>query len=451
MKTVTRGLRALLRNPLRSGLLAALLTVSISLTLVMITVDSAFGKRMDDVKNEVGSNVTVSVPNNFVRGMFGDTTETDTTEDEETVTLTNEQAESIADIEHVTSLNGELSEFDIDTTLTAPELTLPEGMDLPEGADMPDTSEFEQTVGATGYSDPASIVGTGDTGTALASGRIWTSDESDSNVAIISDSIAEANALEVGSTFTIGDETIEVIGITSGGTSFGRAASIFLPLTTAQRVFDRSGELTTISLEVDDIANVEAVATTVSDRLGSDYDVSTSADTYDQIAGTLQDARNSSRLALVVSALSAALVILFGIVLAARQRIKEIGVMKAIGAANSQVVAQFGVETLVIGLTAGILGALITFPIAQSVADGLISSDSSSGGPGRGGGGGAFFSAAQGAGNAAGGVLGGVDVAVSPVIFVYALLFAGVLAVIASIGPAWQVARVRPAEVLRHD
>ena len=51
----------------------------------------------------------------------------------------------------------------------------------------------------------------------------------------------------------------------------------------------------------------------------------------------------------------------------------------------------------------------------------------------------------------AGGLLGDVDVAVSPEIFLYALGIALVLAVVASVVPAWYAARVKPAEVLRYE
>lgn len=66
-------------------------------------------------------------------------------------------------------------------------------------------------------------------------------------------------------------------------------------------------------------------------------------------------------------------------------------------------------------------------------------------------GGGPTFFTADGAGNVASGVASSIDAAVSPMVFVYALLFAALLALISSIGPAWQVSRVRPAEVLRYE
>jgi ABC-type lipoprotein release transport system permease subunit len=457
MKTAARGLRALLRNPMRSGLLAALLAVSICLILVMLTVDSAFGKRMDEVKNDVGSNVTVTEPHEMGPKMSSEdgatTDDTGTADGSTTAPLTNDIAAQLGELDHVSSVIGELDASEIDSTLTAPPLLGPDGQPAPEGAVLRiagggEDDEALPNILTKGTSDPASILSSADTGASLIDGRLFTADEADADVAVISQALADENDLQVGDTFNIGATTIEVIGIVSGASGFAPIA-VYIPLSTAQRVLEQTGELSRITLKVDDVDNVNAVAAAAQEVVGDDYEVETSLDQYERIAGTLEDAQNSSRLALIVCLGAASLVILFGIVLASRQRIKEIGVMKAVGAANRQVVAQFGLETLMIGIVAGLFGALITFPIAQKVADGLLS-DNNSGGP-MGGGGGPTFFTSNGAGSAASGVASSIDAAVSPMVFVYALLFAAALALISSIGPAWQVSRVRPAEVLRYE
>ncbi len=46
MRTLRRGFRTILRSPLRTMLLVSILAVSIGLTLIMITVDNAFAKRL---------------------------------------------------------------------------------------------------------------------------------------------------------------------------------------------------------------------------------------------------------------------------------------------------------------------------------------------------------------------------------------------------------------------
>ena len=70
MKTAARGVRALVRSPLRSSLLVAVLAVSVGLTLIMITVNGAFSERLDEIKEQVGSDVTVRPAGSFGGGFF---------------------------------------------------------------------------------------------------------------------------------------------------------------------------------------------------------------------------------------------------------------------------------------------------------------------------------------------------------------------------------------------
>jgi ABC-type lipoprotein release transport system permease subunit len=92
------------------------------------------------------------------------------------------------------------------------------------------------------------------------------------------------------------------------------------------------------------------------------------------------------------------------------------------------------------------VGAAITFPTAQWVANGLVSGATGGGGGGFPGGGGGGIQI----GAAAGSTINRVSVAVTPAVFLYAVALAVVLALLASVVPAWRVSTVRPAEVLRN-
>jgi putative ABC transport system permease protein len=137
----------------------------------------------------------------------------------------------------------------------------------------------------------------------------------------------------------------------------------------------------------------------------------------------------------------AVVVILFSVILMVRQRVKEIGILKAIGASNRQIGLQLGGEALAMSVMAAIIGAVITYPLAQKVAN-LLGASS----------GGGFGIPADG-GFFGGGAVGfaGINVAVSPEVFLYAVGIAIALAVVASIFPAWYISRIKPAEVLRYE
>jgi putative ABC transport system permease protein len=153
---------------------------------------------------------------------------------------------------------------------------------------------------------------------------------------------------------------------------------------------------------------------------------------YQRINSSVASAQSTSQMAMIVAFIVAGVVILFAVVLMVRQRVKEIGILKAIGASNRQIGLQLGGEALGMSVMAAIIGALITYPLAQKVANLLVAS------PGGGFGGGITRVA-------------GINIAVSPEVFLYALGIAIALAVAASIFPAWYISRIKPAEVLRYE
>ncbi len=207
-------------------------------------------------------------------------------------------------------------------------------------------------------------------------------------------------------------------------------------------------------MQADTASNVSQVADAIRAALGEDVaDVTTQEFAFDAISAPIADAEDSSQVAMIAALVASAAMILFSVGLVARQRVKEIGIFKAVGASNWHITAQFGIETAVVSVVAALIGALATFPLAQSVADGLVSDPATPAGP-MGIAGPGPEAPLRGAAvqvQGAGGFLGDVDVAVSPEVFLYALGIAVGLAMIASVVPAWYVARVKPAEVLRYE
>ncbi|MCH8920950.1 MAG: ABC transporter permease [Chloroflexi bacterium] len=443
MRTIRRGLRTILRNPLRTGMLVAVLAVSIALTLIMITVNEAFGQRLDEIRAEVGTNIDVNPAGSF-RGLLGGGDP-----------LSEEEIDQLALLNHVESVqrtlsvpySGEALESAIDVGELGNRLAGGDGAtdNAPDG-NAPGGQGFSIPVFFTGTDDPLALSTIGNQDAELIEGRTFTDDEAEASVAVLGDDLAEKNGLLVGDTFELEDgSTIEVIGTFTSGTQFGDNA-VFMPLITVQRLFDSEGELTLATVRVDTVENVDAVADAITETLGEDtVDVVTEASRFESISAPVADAEDSSQIALIAALVASATVILFSVGLVARQRVKEIGIFKAIGASNWHVTAQFGIEAAVISVIAALIGALATFPLAQTVANGLVSDPAAPAGPG------GFAGPAGAQLQGAGGFLGDVDVAVSPEVFLYALGIAIGLAVIASIIPAWYVGRVKPAEVLRYE
>jgi putative ABC transport system permease protein len=97
MKTTRRALRTILRSPLRTGLLVAVLAVSIGLTLITITVNEAFGARLDEIRAHVGTNIDLNPAGSF-RGLLGGGDP-----------LSKQDIDKLASLQHVESVQRTLS------------------------------------------------------------------------------------------------------------------------------------------------------------------------------------------------------------------------------------------------------------------------------------------------------------------------------------------------------
>ncbi|OGO50973.1 MAG: hypothetical protein A2148_03040 [Chloroflexi bacterium RBG_16_68_14] len=446
MRTIIRGLRNVYRSPLRTGLLVAVLAVSVGLALIMITVNQAFAKRLDDIKSQAGTSITVRPAGSFGGGFFGGgpdeggnpngnqptPTPGNATQVATPTALTAADITKVESIPNVAGIARHITVRYSGTDLVSAPM---QGMPSEEGG-------FQRPILITGTDDPTSLTTFGTQDSTITAGSVFTSDQADQDVALVGETLATANNLAVDSSFEMNGATFQVLGIYTTGTQFGDNA-LFIPLTTAQNLFQRQGEIDDAVVYADSVDNVNAVADDIRQTLGTDtVDVTTELSIFQSISAPLSDAKSSSQVGMIVALAASAAVILFSIGLVARQRIREIGILKAIGASGWHVTGQFGVETVVVSVTAALIGALATFPLAQSAANGLVSNPST---PTFGGGGGAGRFAQ------ASGLLGDVGVAVSPEIFLYALAIAIGLALLASIVPAWYVGRVKPAEVLRHE
>jgi putative ABC transport system permease protein len=448
------------------------LGVSIGLALIMITVNGAFAERLDDIRASVGTDVTVRPAGTFGGGGFtfrvgpggpdsGTVTPDDSSGDDSDTaqpTITDDDLNQLTSIPHVASITRQITAQYTGDSLKGAEIEPPAG--APAGV-----QTFTPPILVTGTDDPNKLTAIGDQDTTITSGRTFSGDDSGENVAVIGKSIADANSLEAGGTFTLDDPdgnpvTVTVIGIYTTGTTFGDNA-IAMPIDTVRELFDRGNEVDQATVRADSVDNVEQVSNDVKSALGEDKaDVTTAQSLFASISAPLSDAKNSSEVGMYAALVASAIIILFSIGLVARQRIREIGILKAVGASNWNVVSQFSFETVVVAVFAALAGAIATFPLAQTVADNLVSDTSAAGpqltGPGgdvaRGGGsGGAFFISDPAGAADANGLLDNVNVAVSAEVFLYAIAIAIGLALLATIVPAWYVGRVRPAEVLRHE
>jgi len=433
MTIISRSIRSLIRSPLRTGAIVAILAVSIGLALIMLTVHGATENQLGSIGEEIGTEITVRPAGSF--GMMGGGEPLD-----------EEEVDTLYDIAHVVSVQKTTQTQYSGDALESP---IDAGTLGQRGAGrFPGFSgDFTMPVQIMGFDpeteDPVLM---GNAHIEMVEGRYFTAEEIDADVAVLGADLAEKNGLEVGSQFELEGVTVEVIGIFDSGQVFGNAMMV-MPIETVQRVFGLEG-VTSATVVADNVDNVDEVADAIREVFDEDVaDVVTAEDIYERINGAVVSAGDTSQMAMIAAFIVAAVVILFSVVLTVRQRVKEIGILKAIGSSNWRIGLQFSLETVAMSLVAAIIGALVTYPLAQTVGDMLVDTSTDTptmiGGmarqPGLFGGGGGFTSIA------------GIDVAVSPEVFLYALGIAVVVAVAASIFPTWYISRVKPVEVLRNE
>jgi ABC-type antimicrobial peptide transport system permease subunit len=218
---------------------------------------------------------------------------------------------------------------------------------------------------------------------------------------------------------------------------------------TAERLFNLTG-VTSVTAYASSLNDVDNVASALRSELGSGVSVVTQKDIVSNTESALSGTENSIKGTLIASVIVAALIITFTVFLIVRERNQEIGILKAIGASNWRVVSQFAVEILTFSVVAAVVAAVLLLVLGQPLAS--IFSIVSSGGGGRGGfgggGGGGFVRFGGGFGG--GGRFGNpLNSPLTPESLLILLALGIVLAVVASVIPAWYVARLKPARVLR--
>ncbi|MFF2345219.1 ABC transporter permease [Pseudarthrobacter sp. NPDC058119] len=273
--------------------------------------------------------------------------------------------------------------------------------------------------------------------------------------ALLGTTLAEKNSLSVGSTFTINDQAYTVTGLFDAGTAFGNNA-VYLTLPTAQALAGTPGELSSMIVTVNSMDNVATAKTALQAALGTDKADVTQGQNLQTAVSSLDSVKNISFIAFIAALGTAGLIILLIMVMLVRERRREIGVLKAIGAPNRTIGLQFVLEALVLAALGSAVGAAIASFASGGIASALISSNTTTatagrnisagaagGGGFRGGQGGPFGGASQ--------LLGSVTASASPGVIAGGIAAVFGVAIIGALVPALLTARIRPIEVLRGE
>jgi putative ABC transport system permease protein len=460
MSVVVRGAKNAFRNWLRTGAVVLILAIGIGLALSMLVAKQAVEGRISDLKAQVGTTLTVNPAGG--RGMEGGG---------EPLTAAN--ADTIKKLANVSAVDTSVNFMlrNQDDTNSNFMMKTPSGSTNASGKTSLQSSIDAGTLGKrfnAGSSDGADIKlpirGLGisgnlnDQGKAynITSGRALTS--SDTTQAIIGKELAAKNNLQVGSTFTAYDKTFTVVGIYDQGTKFEND-SVVISLAEAQQLTGQTSEVGSIIVTVNNIENLDSVTAAIKSAIGSDkVDVTSSQQNIKTAIESLQSVQKVSVIGFIAALVAAAVITFLIMLVIVRERRREIGVLKAIGGSNRTIVSQFIVEALVLVVMASVVGLGVALVSSNGIANALVtntannSSQNDSGPSVSGSGSRAFHVDSNSNGlERASSLVGQVTASVGPMTILWGAIAALAIAIVGSAVPAWLIAKVRPAEVMRGE
>lgn len=165
---------------------------------------------------------------------------------------------------------------------------------------------------------------------------------------------------------TLNGERFAVVGIYTTENDFGDN-HVFVPIEAFRATFKPGRKLTKIFVTVDSVANVERVVADLKDRtLFPEVDVVNTPEAVSTARTTLGSLAVASAYGAVLLFAIGAILVVFVMILSTRERVREIGTLKAIGAGNREVVVQFLAEAVALSGLGG-LGALGVAALSGSV------------------------------------------------------------------------------------
>ena len=466
MNVVTRGIKNAFRSPMKSVAIILMLAISIGLILSMLVARSSIEAKIADVKSTSGTGVTVNPAG--VQGFAGGGD-----------LLTTDNLTTIENTDHVSSvvasLSDQMSTDDTDLessqemgSFGARQERLSDSSSSSSTSDSSDSSptsveSMSARITITGTTDPNSV-STNGSDLDITSGETFDG-SSDDLVALVGSDLADENDLEVGDTFTVYDNTITVVGIYTTDNSF-QDSGLIMPLATIQNITDQSDSISSVGVTVDSVDNVETVVSSLESSLGDSADITSEIEQAQSSAESLEGISSLALAGIIGSTIAGAVIVLLAMIMIVRERRREIGVVKAIGGSNTKIIGQFITEALcltligaVIGFTLGLLvsGPMTTSLVSNSSSSSSSkssnmpsgsapssssSSESSSSGPGQ---------MMQKGMEQIGSNFTQITSSVTPQVFIIAGGITILIAILGSAVPAWLIARVRPAEVLRTE
>jgi putative ABC transport system permease protein len=182
----------------------------------------------------------------------------------------------------------------------------------------------------------------------------WFTDEN-AFEAVMGYEAAELEQREVGDKILIPDKNVElkVVGILNR-TGTQDDGTIFVPLKTAQKIFDKPGEITTVGIKVKKGVD----STRFEEKMYQLPDIQVVS--LAQVKDTIMKLVSTAKVMVLSIAIIAILIAMVGVIntilMSVHERFQEIGILKTIGAMPGDIFKLIWIETFILCAVGGVLG-----------------------------------------------------------------------------------------------
>lgn len=420
--------RALLSMKAKKGrtiLLCAVFSAILIFVLAGLTIQRASVTATENAKKSIGAQVTLSANREAAMKKLDDTTDGERP-DPGSFSLTPvslEDAEKIAKLDNVKSYS-----FVSSTSATAGDGITPISSNSAETTEESESADENapNTPGGGKQGGPMEQMNQGDfqisgvvnqsmasafaDGTAkITSGEAITSDDVDTDNVVIEETLAEANDLKVGDTFTLknsDDETktykmtIKGIYTTSeSGDSMGMRFNFLNPANTIYSSYtfantlkgdDAKGTIDSATYTLSDPKEMDTFVKEAEKLIDTDsFSLQTNDQAYQQMLTPLNNVASFAKNIVILVAIAGIIILTLIVMMTIRERRYEIGVLLSIGESRFKVILQFFSEIVVCMVVALIIATFSGNIVGNVVGEQLISQQTTQttmnqGGPGGG-------------------------------------------------------------------
>jgi ABC-type antimicrobial peptide transport system permease subunit len=199
----------------------------------------------------------------------------------------------------------------------------------------------------------------------IVAGRYLSKDDNGKNVAVVDKDFAQIANLQVGSKLPLANRESKVIGIINTGKMARIAgAQVFIPLSTAQEMAGEGKIVDIIFIKLRSDADPKKLEEKIKTILGKDVSITTSSDFLAMAAGLSFLTKEMTLGISILVIVFALLFIIKSSISAVDERVREIGIMKAVGWKDKEVAKLIATESAIQGVIGGIIGCGVGYFIS---------------------------------------------------------------------------------------